>query len=183
MHAIVGLSVSRAHTNPSEKRCRAEKWTSCVNALRRHQTLAQPAPMSSKPLPIIPQITLKHNKMSPDPFTYLFITHMMVRHWQMCCILIQKADSNRPSPTRFLSRKCLWSFLSVGGGQLLEDDGLGGRLATGRHLSLPAWHLPTAANLLLISSRPCAWQRRGFQISFSPRVKNPEPYHFANGYL
>lgn len=41
-----------------------------------------------------------------------------------------------------------------GGGGLLEDERLGGRLATGRHLSLPAWHLPTAANLLLISSRP-----------------------------
>lgn len=142
------------------------------------------SPMPSKPLPIIPQITLKHNKMSLDTVTYLFITHLMVRLWQMCCILIQKADSNRPSPTWCLSRKCLWSFLLVGrGGGLLEDEGLGGKLATGRHVSLPAWHLPTAANLLLISSRPCAWQRRGFQISFSPRVKNPEPYHFVNGYL
>lgn len=128
------------------------------------------SPMSSKPLSIIPQITLKHNKILLDTVTYLFIMHLMVRHWQVCCILIQKADSNWPSPTRFLSRKCLWSFLSVGGAgaELLEDEGLGGRLATGRHLSLPAWHLPTAANLLLISSRPCAWQRRGFQISFSP---------------
>lgn len=50
-------------------------------------------------------------------------------------------------------------------------------------VSLPAWHLPTAANPLLISSRPCAWQQRGFQISPSPRVKNPKPYHFVNGYL
>lgn len=40
--------------------------------------------------------------------------------------------------------------------------------------------LPTP---LLISSRPCAWQQRGFRISPSPRVKNPKPYHFVNGYL
>lgn len=97
---------------------------------------------------------------------------------------MQKADSNRHLPHLVFVTEISVVF-SVGGGgeQLLEDEGLGGRLATGRHLSLPAWHLPTAANLLLISSRPCAWQRRRFQISFSPRVKNPEPYHFVNGYL
>lgn len=111
MHAIVGLSVSQARTNWSDKWCTARKWTSCVEAVSDPSSVS---PMSSQPLPIIPQITLKHNKMSLDTFTYLFITHLMVRHWQICCILIQKADSNRPSPTRFLSRKCLWSFLSGG---------------------------------------------------------------------
>lgn len=92
-------------------------------------------------------------------------------------------------PSGFVAEMSLVpSFCTMGEGSLGEGaagggEGLGGRLATGRHLSLSAWHLPTAANPLLISSRPCAWQRRGFQISFSPRVKNPKPYHFVNGYL
>lgn len=35
----------------------------------------------------------------------------------------------------------------------------------------------------LISSYPCAWQRRGFRISTSPPVKNPEPHHFVSTFL
>lgn len=96
-----------------------------------------------------------------------------------------------PPPLRVFVRKCLWSFFfffcTTGEGSVGEGaaGGTRGWVADWRQavISLPAWHLPTAANPLLISSRPCAWQRRGFQISFSPRVKNPKPYHFVNGYL
>lgn len=91
-------------------------------------------------------------------------------------------NNSSPPPLRFVAEMSLVFFVSKGGGQL---GGTRGWVADWRQavISLPAWHLPTAANPLLISSRPCAWQQRGFQISFSPRVKNPKPYHFVNGYL
>lgn len=119
----------------------------------------------------------KRQNVAVQVFAYLSLLQ-----WQICCILIQSPTKIHPLPHLGLSRKCLWSFLSVGEG---ATGGTRGWVADWRQavISLPAWHLPTAANPLLISSRPCAWQQRGFQISFSPWVKNPKPYHFVNGYL
>lgn len=73
------------------------------------------------------------------------------------------------------------SLCTSGEGSIKEGGGLRGWVADWRQavISLPAWHLPTAANPPLISSRPCAWQQRGFEISPSPRVKNHKPYHFV----
>lgn len=177
MHAIVGLSVSQARTNWSDKWCTAKKWTSCVEAV-------------SDPSSVI--TTTSHN--SSDHFKtqqnvaghiHLFIYHALdgatlanMLHFDT------KGRQQSALPHSVFVTEMSLVFSVGGGGNCWRTRGW---VADWRQavisLSLPAWHLPTAANLLLISSRPCAWQRRGFQISFSPRVKNPEPYHFVNGYL
>lgn len=72
MHAIVGLSVSQARTNWSDKWCTAKKWTSCVEAVSDPSSVS---PMSSQPLPIIPQITLKQQNVAGH--IHLFIYHAL----------------------------------------------------------------------------------------------------------
>lgn len=116
------------------------------------------------------------------------------QQWRVGCVLIQRPASHStlpphnwaPPPLEFVAEMS-WVFFFVseeeegaasgcrGGG----SEGFGWQtgdrpsppapLPPPTHTNPPsAWHLPTAANPLLISSRPCAWQRRGFQISFSP---------------
>lgn len=117
------------------------------------------------------------------------------QQWRVGCVLIQRPASHStlpphswaPPPLEFVAEMSLVFFCQReeegaasgcrGGG----SEGFGWQtgdrpspppppLSPHQHTQNPpsAWHLPTAANPLLISSRPCAWQRRGFQISFSP---------------
>lgn len=115
------------------------------------------------------------------------------QQWRVGCVLIQRPASHStlpphnwaPPPLEFVAEMSLVFFCQReeegaasgcrGGG----SEGFGWQTGdrpsppcppTPTHTTPtpPAWHLPTAANPLLISSRPCAWQRRGFQISFSP---------------
>lgn len=117
------------------------------------------------------KIKRKDNAAEQD-FVYLSVYHT-------CCIFMHCSSS---SLLVLVCQGNLFGVISlyIGGG-VSKGVGLRGWVADWRQavISFSAWHLSTAANPPLISSRPCAWQQKGFEISPSPQVKNRKPYHFV----
>lgn len=167
-----------------QKKRNAALWSSIVQL---EQTSAS---AWSKQLLKNSQHQLKKEKTTKCCSVSLFFLCLSVRH--VCCILMHCCSS---SPPLLGFRFChgnvfgLFFFVHRRRGSVREGGATWGGWGVGwqtgdRPSSLsPPGICPLLPTPLLISSRPCAWQQREFEISPSPRVKNPKPYHFVNGYL